>query len=86
MPGILIVAGKKFKLSVITLDPQFYKDLFGIFRVSAAVVLSALYCLPILDRVTRGSRTWLWACFAGWYPIPLALALFGPLYILHGHG
>jgi hypothetical protein len=72
--------------SVITLDPQFYKDLFGMFRVSSAVMLSTIYCLPIIDRVTGGSRKWLWACFAGWYPIPFALALFGPLYILHGNG
>ena len=72
--------------SVVTLDPQFYRDLFGMFRVSTAVMLWAIYCLPVLDRVTGGRRWWLWSCFAGWYPIPLTLALFGPLYILHGTG
>lgn len=71
--------------SIFTLDPQFYRDLFGMFRVSSAVILSALYCLPTFDRLTRNSRKWLWGCLVAWFPIPFALALFGPLYVLYGH-
>ncbi|HEX6508464.1 MAG TPA: hypothetical protein VF221_12605 [Chloroflexota bacterium] len=72
--------------SVVTLDPQFYRDLFGMLRVSSGVVLATLYGLPFIDRATGGKRAWWWTSLVLWFPIPFAFALFGPLYILHGHG
>jgi hypothetical protein len=67
--------------SVVTLDPQFYRDLFSMLRVSAGVVLAAIYCLPIFDRLSARSRRWFWVCVAGWIPIPLVFSLFGPVYL-----
>ncbi|HEX6508465.1 MAG TPA: hypothetical protein VF221_12610 [Chloroflexota bacterium] len=72
-------------LGVVTLDPQFYRDLFSMLRVSAAVVLSAIYCIPVFDRLSGGHRKWLWASVAGWIPVPLAFSLFGPVYLMQGH-
>jgi hypothetical protein len=67
--------------SVVTLDPQFYRDLFSMLRVSAGVVLAAIYCIPLFDRLSARSRRWFWLCVAGWIPIPLAFSLFGPMYL-----
>jgi hypothetical protein len=67
--------------SVVTLDPQFYRDLFSMLRVSAGVVLAAIYCIPLFDRLSARSRRWFWVCVAGWIPIPLAFSLFGPTYL-----
>ncbi len=67
--------------SVITLDPQFYRDLFSMLRVSAGVVLSAIFCLPTIDRVTRRRRTWFWIAVVCWFPIPMAFTLFAPAYL-----
>jgi hypothetical protein len=72
--------------SVVTLDPQFYRDLFSMLRVSAGVVLSAVLCIPLIDRVVRG-RKWFWICVACWFPIPMAFTLFAPAYLyLHVKG
>jgi hypothetical protein len=35
-------------------------------RIAIGVMLSALYALPALDRLTNGNRLWLWVSGALW--------------------
>jgi hypothetical protein len=50
----------------------------GLMRLSIAVVLLALFCVPIFDRLIEGKRWWLWASSACWLLlVPPMFAVFG---------
>jgi hypothetical protein len=53
-------------LFVALLPAASYTDLFASARITTGVVLGALYCVPLFDRLTRGKRTWLVAVGLLW--------------------
>jgi len=53
-------------LGLITLNPGYFIDPFGMLRVGTAVVLAALYCIPLFDRLTGKNRMWLLGSAACW--------------------
>lgn len=52
---------------VVFLNPFNYINIAGSGRVTTGVVLGALYCIPIFDRLTGGNRWWLWTASAFWF-------------------
>lgn len=54
------------ELCVVTLSPYSYHQEYTTLRVTAGVVLAALYCLPSVDRANRRNRLWLWISGALW--------------------
>ncbi|HEY7849309.1 MAG TPA: hypothetical protein VIC27_04545 [Ktedonobacterales bacterium] len=55
---------------VVLLPYSTYYDIYSTARVSAGIMLAALYCLPFIDQATGKNRTWLLASAGLW----LALA------------
>jgi hypothetical protein len=63
-----------FLLFVVLLNSSSYFDVYATQRVSAGVMLSALFCLPWFDRVTKRNHTWLLVATVFWLvPAPLLL-------------
>jgi hypothetical protein len=54
--------------------PFWLSALGGLMRLSIAVVLLALYCMPIFDQLSAGKRWWLRASTAGWLAPILPMA------------
>ena len=53
-------------LFVVMLSYTTYYDIYSTERVPTGVVLAALYCLPLVDQVTKKNRTWLLASAGLW--------------------
>lgn len=53
-------------LFVVLLPTASYIDMFASARISTGVVLAALLCIPAMDRLTKGKRTWLAMCGVLW--------------------
>jgi hypothetical protein len=67
------------QLSITLAASDYWRDaLGGLMRLSIAVVLLALCCVPIFDRVSSRKRWWLRLCAVCW------LALFVPMVIVYG--
>jgi hypothetical protein len=62
-------------LSVVTLNPGYFADAFGVPRVAISIVLAALLCFPAFDQLTRGNRSWFLVCSASW--VFLTVSFFG---------
>jgi hypothetical protein len=61
-------------LLVVLLNAKSYAEYFASGRIAAGVVLAALYCLPVFDRLTGRSRWWFWA--SSWFWLLLWPALY----------
>jgi hypothetical protein len=72
----IVVLPVTVMLSVVFIDAQYFHDVFGgLMRVSIGVVLTALYSVPVFDRLRAGRRWWLWIAAVGW--LALLPAVFG---------
>lgn len=61
--------------SVVFVNAEYYHDVFGgLLRVSVGVLLMALYCIPVFDRLRAGRRWWLWIAAVGWLALLPAVA------------
>lgn len=63
---------------VVLLAWQAYVEYYATGRATAGVPLAALFCLPVIDHLSRRDRSWLWASsvfwLAPWYfLVPMAL-------------
>ncbi len=67
---------------VVMLNPITYSAYEGSGRVTAGVVLGALYCLPVFDEVYAGNRWWLWAAASCWLVYALFYLSLIPVWIL----
>jgi hypothetical protein len=64
-------------LGLVTLHPGYFVDPFGMLRVGTAVVLAALYCIPLFDRLTGKNRTWLLGSAACWLWLTVSWLILG---------
>jgi hypothetical protein len=53
-------------LSVVTLNPGYFVDPYGVPRVGISVVLAALLCFPAFDVLTKRNRSWFLLCSSCW--------------------
>jgi hypothetical protein len=51
---------------VVLLPAVSYAEYFATGRATTGVILAALLCLPALDRLTAGNRSWLWISSVFW--------------------
>lgn len=51
---------------VVLLPKDSYVNLSASARISTGVVLAALLCIPLMDKLTKGKRTWIAVCGALW--------------------
>jgi hypothetical protein len=72
------------ELSVVTLNPGYFADVYGVLRVEAGVILAAILCIPAFGKLTRGNQLWLYACGGGWLFLTVAYALLAPAWLLGG--
>lgn len=72
------------ELSIVTLNPGYFADVYGVLRVEAGVILAATLCLPAFNRLTRGNTFWFVASSAGWLFLPVSYALLAPAWLLGG--
>ncbi len=71
-------------LFVVFLNVSSYGNTDSSLRVTSGVVLAALLCLPVVDRVTGRNRWWFWASAALWLALlPFILAAVSPFKTLH---
>jgi hypothetical protein len=68
-------------VSVVTINPAYYDELFGLLRVNTGVVFSAVLCIGTFDRVTRGNRRWLKAASGFWLWLIVFYVLVGGLWL-----
>jgi len=72
------------ELSVVSLNPGYFVDVYGVLRVEAGVILAATFCLPYFARLTRGNSLWFYACGAGWLLLTVGYMLLAPAWLLGG--
>ncbi len=72
------------ELSVVTLNPGYFVDVYGVLRVEAGVILAATLCLPTFSRLTRGNALWFYACSGGWLLLTAGYAVLAPAWLLGG--
>jgi hypothetical protein len=60
---------------IVLLPPASYAEWKATGRITVGVVLAALYCLPLLDRVTHHRRWWLWVVGTLWLALTPSLLL-----------
>jgi hypothetical protein len=53
-------------LCVVTLNPGYFADAYGVPRVGASIVLAALLCFPAFDQLTHRNRSWFLLCSTFW--------------------
>jgi hypothetical protein len=74
------------QLSITFAAGPYWKDVpGGLMRLSIAVLLLALYCVPIFDRLNGGKRWWLWSSSAGWLVLLVAFAIYAPIAFVQSH-
>jgi hypothetical protein len=74
------------QLSITVANGAYWKDVpGGLMRLSIAVLLLALYCVPIFDRLNGGRRWWLWSSAGGWLILLVAFGIYGPILFVQQH-
>jgi hypothetical protein len=74
------------QLSITFAAGPYWKDVpGGLMRLSIAVLLLALYCVPTFDRLNGGKRWWLWSSSTGWLVLLAAFAIYAPIAFLQSH-
>src|SRR5262249_6248179 len=71
-------------LFVVLLSYPTYYDIFSTERVPIGVMLAALYCVPVMNQVTKKNHTWLLACVGLW--LALLPWLFATDFYFWAHG
>lgn len=79
-PEVLLLAVITI-VSVVTINPLYYDDLFGLLRVNAGVVFSAILCIAAFDVVSRGSRRWLKYASGFWLWLIVFYVMAGALWL-----
>jgi hypothetical protein len=72
------------ELSVVSLNADFFVDVYGALRVEAGVILAATFCLPYFGRLTRGNSLWFYASSGGWLLLTMGYVLLAPAWLLGG--
>lgn len=72
------------ELSIVTLNADYFVDVYGVLRVEAGVILAATLCVPYFARLTRGNSLWFYASSGGWLLLTMGYALLGPAWLLSG--
>jgi len=71
-------------LFVVFLNASSYATTDSSLRVTSGVVLAALLCLPVVDRITGRQRWWFWISAALWLALfPFILAAVSPFGTIH---
>ena len=63
-------------LFVVFLNGKSYVEYYASGRVTAGVVLAAIYCVPIFRAAARRARWWIWLCALLWLSLLPALVAF----------
>jgi hypothetical protein len=63
-------------LFVVFLNRKSYVEYYASGRITAGIVLAALFCLPLLATLTRRIRGWIWVCALLWFSVLPALVPF----------
>jgi len=74
----MVLLGLNCVLFVYMLHATSFGDLFGSLRVTTGVVLSAILCIPVTDRVLR-SRRWFWTSVPFWLALAPVMFVLDPL-------
>ena len=72
------------EVSVVSLNVDYFVDVYGVLRVEAGVILAATLCLPYFGRLTRGNSLWFYACSGGWLLLTVGYMAVAPAWLLAG--
>jgi len=70
---LLLVA---IDLCLVTLNPGYFADAYGVPRVAISIVLAAFLCFPVFDQLTGRNRSWFFLCGASWLFLTVAFLAF----------